>query len=192
MHYRHLLVAVLLTGLVGCSTTPDLAPPPAPAATVTVSPEPADSPVRLAYPALGLDTPLSPTGLNPDGTITVPPLALAAEVDYLRWAPTIAAGRPLVLLSHVNGRDPAGQVIPGGFVKLSGAKLADRITVTTAAGAAVGYVVTSSREVSKAAFPSEVYRVRATPTLVLITCGGVIDRTQHSYLSNRIVEAEAL
>lgn len=189
---RSLLLAVVLLGLAGCGTAPAvLAPAPLPVTVATSATTGADDPIHLSFPAIGVDANLTPTGLNPDGTVQVPPLERAAEVNYLNWAPSIAAGRPIVLLSHVNGRNSAGEVIPGGFAKLASAKPGDTVTVMTAAGASAVYRVTSNTEYPKASFPASVYRVRAQPTLLLITCGGVIDHTRHSYLSNIVVTAAA-
>jgi hypothetical protein len=187
---RFLLLAVALLGLAGCGTAPAvLAPAPQPVTVATSATTSVDNPAHLSFPAVGVDADLTPTGLNPDGTVKVPPLDRAAEVQFLNWAPSIAAGRPIVLLSHVNGRNAAGEVIPGGFGKLASAKPGDKVTVASAAGASAVYAVTSNTAYSKASFPSSVYRVRAQPTLLLITCGGVIDHTRHSYLSNIVVEA---
>jgi hypothetical protein len=189
---RILLLAVVLLGLAGCGPAPAvLAPAPLPVTVATAATTGAARPAHLSFPAVGVDADLTPTGLNPDGTVQVPPLDQAAEVQFLNWAPSIAKGRPIVLLSHVNGRNAAGEVIPGGFGRLASAKPGDKVAVATAAGASAVYAVTSNTAYSKASFPASVYRVRAQPTLLLITCGGVIDHARHSYLSDIVVEAVA-
>jgi Sortase domain len=185
------LAAALLLAGCGMTSAPPAESPgnpftvaaPSPAATV-------DTPTRLTYESVGIDAQLEPTSLDSKGAIAVPALDQAAEVDYLAWDPAFGAGRPLVVVSHVNGRSPNGTVIPGGFLRLSEAKRGDAITVTAATGATAVYQVTDVRTVVKEAFPSDIYRVRSVPTLVAITCGGDLDRATHSYRSNVIVTAE--
>lgn len=145
------------------------------------------APAHLTYKAVGVDADVVPTGLNKDGTIHVPDLAEAAEVDYLDWGPKVGAGRPFVFVSHVNGRSPAGTVIPGGFGRLSHAAVGDTVTVTGKSSAQATYRVAKVQTVLKDRFPSSVYNPAATPTIVLITCGGQLQN--HNYLSNVIVTA---
>ncbi len=188
-----LLAAALLFAGCGTTSAPSTRLPiGSSAVALPPSAATADVPTHLTFAAIGVDAGLESTGLNPNGTIAVPPLDQAAQVDYLHWSPAFGAGRPLVVVSHVSGRSPAGHVIPGGFLRLSAAKVGDQATVTSTSGAAVTYRVTDVRTVPKDAFPSDIYRVRAVPTLVAITCGGVLDRAARSFLSNVVVEAVAV
>lgn len=187
---RQLIVAALLTLATGCGA-PTGAPEPAAPAPPAVASAPT-SPVELDFDAVGvLDTPLTPTGLDETGSIAVPPVTAPEETNYLAWAPQIAAGRPLVLTAHVSGCAPDGAAVPGAFFRLAEAERGDTVAVTGADGARTTYTVTSASLVDKDAFPAEVYRPRPEPTLVLITCGGVLDRAAGNYLSNVIVEAVA-
>jgi hypothetical protein len=181
-----LAVAVTaLALLAACSTpTPHAAPP---TASDVASSDTA--PTHLTYPAIDVDTDVEPTGLNPDGTIHVPDLDQAAEVDYLNWGPNVRAGRPLVFVSHVNGRTPDGRAVPGGFFQLAKAHRGDTITVAAESGAEARYRVTSVDTIPKAEFPTSIYNPRAAPTLILITCGGQL--VDHNYVSNVIVTATA-
>lgn len=175
----------------GCGATPitsSSATGPTSSASATAAA--ADAPVRVSYPRLGIAAPLAPTGLDAHGAVAVPALDRAAEVDYLNWSPHLRPGRPTVLISHVNGRNLAGQVIPGGFVNLAKAQRGDLITVDTAAGVEATYRVTSVATVKKATFPASTYDPTPRPELVLITCGGTLNRAAHSFDSNVIVRAE--
>jgi hypothetical protein len=180
--------AAALACLTGCATHPAT-----PAASATVAADLAVSdvaPEHLTYTAVGVDADVDPTGLNTDGTIRVPALDKAAEVDYLDWGTKVGAGRPLVFVCHINGRDGAGKVIPGGFGRLAHAAVGDMVTVTGRSGAQARYRVARVRTVAKAQFPTSVYDPTPTPTLVLITCGGQL--LNHNYLSNVIVTADAV
>ena len=182
---RLTLLVALLSALTACSApTPPAAVPAGRTADLATS---SSAPAHLTYPAIGVNSDVLPTGLNPDGSIHVPALDHAAEVDYLDWGAAIGRGRPLIFLSHVNGRDQAGHVIPGGFGKLSHAAVGDRVTVTGRSGAEATYHVVTVRTVPKNAFPASIYDPTATPSLVLITCGGQI--VDHNYLSNVVVTA---
>ncbi len=130
-----------------------------------------------------------PTGLNADGTVAVPPLTQAGKVNYLNWSAALAPRRPTVVVSHVSGRDPSGKAVPGGFAHLADAKPGDEPTVTTTSGRTVTYRVVSVKTVPKATFPTSIYDPRKVPKLVLITCGGQLDRAARSYRDNVIVEA---
>jgi Sortase domain len=148
-----------------------------------------DAPAFLTFGAVGVSASLHPTGLNKDGTVKVPALDKASEVDYVNWGNEFGKDRPVVVVSHVNGRSAAGKVIPGGFLKLAQAKVGDMLTLQVASGAKTQYRVASVKTVLKSSFPSSIYDPQPVPTLVAITCGGVLNTAEHSFESNVIVRA---
>ena len=58
---------------------------PTPDPTTAAVPDlPASPPTRIAVPALGVDSPVNPVGLNPDGTVQVP--APGPRYDQAAWS----------------------------------------------------------------------------------------------------------
>lgn len=189
-----LLAAAGAVLLVGCGTAaapsaPSERPAAAPAVAATVS-----APVTLTFPAIGVDRArLGPTGLAATGELAVPDLTRPRDIVYANWSTRLAARMPTVLASHVNGRDPDGRSIPGGFARLATTVAGDELTVTRADGSATRYVVRSVDTVDKDTFPTDrVYAPGPPGRLVLITCGGDIDTAARSYEDNVIAHAEAV
>ncbi|MFJ6565192.1 sortase domain-bontaining protein [Streptomyces sp. NPDC091412] len=58
-------------------------------------------PVRLRIPAIGVDTPLLSLGLEPDGTVQVPPVTAHDQAGWYRYSPTPGQVGPSVVLGHV-------------------------------------------------------------------------------------------
>jgi hypothetical protein len=124
---------------------------------------------------------LIPLGLQPDGTVEVPPVTEPLQGGYWRAGfPT--ATTPTVLLGHVNG---GGK--PGLFADLTKLGEGDMVTVHRADGTASRYTIVHTERVSKDQFPTGwVYGDQAVPTLRLVTCGGEFNTARHSYLDNII------
>ena len=143
-------------------------------------------PVGLDIPAIGVDAHVGEVGLNPNGTIQVPPLfAKPSEAAWYRYSPTPGQAGPSVIVGHVdNIYGPAvffriGALVPG-----------DHIEVTLADGEVADFVVDGVRTYSKAHFPTAVvYGSTKFPALRLITCGGPFDYSTRQYLDNTVVFA---
>ena len=73
---------------------------------------------RVTITALGIAAPISPMGLNPDGTVEVPALDRPDLVGWYSGSPAAGDPGPTVLLAHasVNG-------IPGAFLRLGEARV---------------------------------------------------------------------
>lgn len=184
-----LLALVAVFALAGCGG------PVAPPLASAQGPDPAPGavPQNLSYPGIGVDAPLSPTGLTDDGELAVPPLDRPEEIVYANWSPELAETMPTVLASHVNGRNAAGSAIPGGFARLAEATPGDELTVTGVDGTRTRYRISGVDTIDKDEFPTDRVFADGPPgRLVLITCGGDIDHAARSYESNVIVSAEAV
>ncbi|MBK8732796.1 MAG: class F sortase [Actinomycetales bacterium] len=123
-------------------------------------------PSRVTITALGIAAPISPMGLNPDGTVEVPALDRPDLVGWYSGSPAAGDPGPTVLLAHasVNG-------IPGAFLRLGEARVGTEIAVTRGDGTTIRYAVTRVATYAKAQFPTEeVYGDRPGPELRLITC----------------------
>lgn len=175
---RLLLVLVGLLALAGCAAPPAGQPPlsPVPAAVV---------PISVDIFEIGAHSSLIATGLNPDGTLEVPDVERPGQASWYEHSPVPGEAGPAIVLGHVNG---GGR--PGVFARLHELEPGDQVQVGRSDGAVLPFTVTGVRTVPKGRFPTaEVYRDTPNPQLVLITCGGELDRGAHSYKSNVIVRA---
>lgn len=146
---------------------------------------PAAVPVRVQIPAIGVDSDLMDLGLEPDGTLEVPPTGFPA--GWYTGAPTPGELGPAIIAGHVDWRGP------GVFHDLHRLSPDDQVTVSRADGSAAVFRVTSVEQYPKDAFPTdEVYGDIDHAGLRLITCGGVLNRQTGSHDDNIVVFAELI
>lgn len=145
----------------------------------------AAEPVRVLLPELGIDAPVSPTGVREDGQMDVPDSG--SEVGWYRYGPAPGEGRgSAVLASHVTTRDGDGI-----FAALAEVAPGTEVEVELADGSTVRYAVRSRTTLPKAELPLEAVFSRSGPEqLTLITCGGPWIASQDSYRDNVVVVAE--
>lgn len=147
---------------------------------------PAD-PVELKIESIGATSSLIPLGLNPDQTISVPPVSQPLQASWYKFGPTPGAVGPAVVLGHINGN---GQ--PGIFARLHETKPGDQVTISRNDGSTAIFTITRLEQLSKDSFPTEaIYGdlPGTTSELRLITCGGTFDRNARSYKDNIIAFA---
>ena len=155
----------------------------------TPDPEPSwvrfeELPTAIRVPAIDVDHPLVPVGLNPDGSMEIP-----HDVQEIGWyAPQgILPGDhgTAVLAGHVDSRSQG----PGAFYDLRHLDVGDLITITDR-DQQQEWVVTARRSYDKNLIPiDDIFVEHGDPRLVLITCGGAFDRTARSYRDNIVVYA---
>lgn len=148
---------------------------------------PDSAPVSLSVPAIGVSSPLSTLGRNPDGTVEVPSLDDPdAGAGWFRDSPEPGALGPAIILGHVDSR----RFGPGVFYDLKKLQAGDPIEITRADGSVAVFTVDSVEDVPKAQFPTQrVYGNLDHAGLRLITCGGVFDSDAGSYEDNIIAFA---
>ena len=175
------------------SATPATAAPSAVRATIpltSTTPDPAPAvvpPVRVVLSTHGIDVPVDPVGVQPDGQMEIPPLAERAGWYRYGSAPRDASGTTLVA-AHVDSVASAGL---GPFARLTDVAAGDPVDVTLADGSTVRYVVTAVEKIDKAQVPwPDVFARDGPPRLVLVTCGGQFLRDRASYSDNVLVTAE--
>jgi hypothetical protein len=187
------------TGVPGPSGTGSQPPPPgppAPEAPATragpafdgVGPTPLGRsvPVRLAIPAIGVDTSLLQLGLHSDGTIQVPPVAGDAPAGWYRNLASPGEVGPAVVVGHVDSARDG----PAVFFRLRELRAGDQITVQREDGRTAVFTVDRVAEYTKANFPTaEVYGGLDHAVLRLVTCGGQFDRYRREYQGNVIAFA---
>ncbi|WP_433047484.1 class F sortase [Dactylosporangium sp. CS-033363] len=146
----------------------------------------ASAPVRLAIPAIGVDTELMSLGLNGDGTVQVPPLKKGSPAGWYRNLRTPGEVGPAVILGHVDTAHDG----PAVFYRLRELRPGDTASVRREDGSVAVFVVERVVEVPKNDFPTDdVYGPVDYPALRLVTCGGTFDRLKHEYRGNILVYA---
>ena len=170
--------------LVPMAAAPDASVPTwttAPSATTTPTPP---LPARLRIPSIGVDAPVVPVGLEPDGSMGIPG---AAEVGWFQ--PGVRPGFPegsAVLAAHV---DYGGR--RGAFFDLRRLPEGAEVFVAGPDGRELRFVVDERVQVDKQDLPvAELFRTRGPATLTLITCGGSFDRSARHYADNIVVRAD--
>ena len=140
-------------------------------------------PGRLSIPALGIDSPIVPVGLEPNGSMQIPGATEAGW--YLNGPRPGAASGSSVVAAHVDYNSR-----PGVFLELGRLEVGSEVAVTDDAGAVHRFVVTERFQVDKDELPrAELFRTGGPPTLTLITCGGAFSNGSRSYADNIIVRA---
>jgi Sortase domain len=173
-----------------CGAVP--APPKTPGSGSTAVQGPAMArslPLSIWIPAIGVNSRLLYVGLNPDGTIQVPPLndpPLTNEAAWYKYSPTPGQLGPSVIEGHVDSLN-AG---PSVFFRLGALRPGDLVYITLADRQVAVFKVTGVRLYPKDQFPtSTVYGNTDYAALRLITCGGSFDEQSHHYDSNVVAFA---
>lgn len=144
------------------------------------------TPVELDIPAIGVHSGLTSLGLNPDGTVALPPLTGAAPAGWYRNLAAPGEVGPAVILGHV---DSAAEG-PAVFFRLGALRPGDTLSVRRADGVTATFTVDTVARFPKSRFPTaDVYGPATYPKLTLVTCGGTFDRTLGSYSDNVVVYA---
>lgn len=140
-------------------------------------------PTSVSIPAIKAMSTLIPLGVNPDLTVQVPDVRHPEQASWFDLGVRPGEVGSAVLLGHVDGGGATGV-----FNRLGTLNLGDVISVGRADGSTANFKVTRVRTVLKTMFPSQdVYGPKPDAEIVLVTCGGTLDRAAHNYLSSVIV-----
>jgi hypothetical protein len=146
------------------------------------------SPVSIDIPSISVHARVVPLGLDPDGSIGVPPLTGSGPMETSWYDDGPAPGQPgaAAILGHVD----AASVGPAVFYELGELRPGARIFVRLRSGLTAIFETYSVALYAKAKFPTRrVYGYTSWPTLRLITCGGVFDPKSGHYLGNIVAFA---
>jgi sortase (surface protein transpeptidase) len=139
-------------------------------------------PTRLRIPAIGVDAPLEPLGLDASGMLDAP-----KDFRDAGWyADGTLPGEvgPAVIAGHVDSKDG-----PAVFFRLGQLHASDLVEVARA-GTWVRFRVVAVDRYPKDRFPTDrVYGPTPDPQLRLITCSGRFDPGRGTYLDNTVVYA---
>jgi hypothetical protein len=143
-------------------------------------------PVSVTIPAINVHSKLLRLGLNPNGTIAVPPLPESAGLAaWYKYSVTPGQIGPAVIEGHVDSY--AG---PAVFFRLGALHPGNTVDVTLADGVTAIFRVTGVREYRKADFPDKtIYGATDYAALRLITCGGSFDSATGHYIGSTVVFA---
>jgi sortase (surface protein transpeptidase) len=140
-------------------------------------------PVHLYIPAIGASAPVIPLGLTRNGTVQTP--ANTTDTGWFMPGPEPGEKGAALIVGHVDSYRG-----PGVFYHLRALRKGDGITVVLRTHRKLRFVVTSTRQVLKVRFPTNLVFARTPyPTLRLVTCGGRFDSSTGHYIDNYIVFA---
>jgi hypothetical protein len=142
-------------------------------------------PTRVQVDDLGIDVPVTPTGLATDGAMGLDPdPAIAAWYQY---GPSPSSGEgATVIAAHVDSLI----YDLGPFAALANADAGQQVVVTTSDGLDHRYLIESVQLIDKVAVPwDQIFDRSGTARLILVTCGGEFDYDTRHYLGSVIVTA---
>lgn len=142
-------------------------------------------PSRIRIPAIGVDAPIDPVALKPNGDMETPDFGRAG---WYEKGPKPGEDGPAVVVAHVDSKSG-----PDVFARLKQLKRGAKIQITDKAGKTYTFAAQRSQQVAKTQLPAqEIWGPTDGPALRLITCGGAFDPKTSHYVSNVIVWADGL
>lgn len=151
----------------------------------TAPPMSFSAPVRVEVPAIEVDAPVIPLGVNPDGTAQVPSLDTPQLTSWFDDGPAPGQQGPAAIFGHVN--TAAG---PAVFFRVGALVPGDTVNVIRADGSVARFQVYRVVAYAKDAFPTmTVYGDTPGAELRLITCGGAFHAATGSYADNVVAYA---
>ncbi|MFD4922688.1 MULTISPECIES: class F sortase [Streptomyces] len=172
------LAACVGIWLVGSGSSEPVRPPqPSPADSLSaraadygpgIAPLPGSPPTRIRIPSIRVDAPLTGLGLDPDGSLEVPPPARRDLAGWYRDGTTPGATGTAVIAGHVDHATG-----PAVFYNLGALRRGAAIEVPRADGRTAVFTVHAIEVYDADAFPdSRVYGPSPRAELRVITCGG--------------------
>ncbi|MFE6092492.1 class F sortase [Streptomyces massasporeus] len=193
------IALVLLTGLAlirnGSGEFDEGPPQPATAAAAdnrvpggtfagTVRPLPYALPDRVRIPAIQVDAPMIPVGLDADGWVGAPPPEDPNLAGWFTGAVTPGEKGTAVVVGHVDNQQG-----PAVFYGLGALRKGHRVEVARQDGKTAMFEVYGVEVFEKNNFPGDrVYASKGAPELRVITCGGGFSK-QEGYAGNVVAFA---
>ncbi|MDT0381204.1 class F sortase [Streptomyces sp. DSM 42041] len=128
----------------------------------------ASPPRRVVIPAAGVDAPVTPVGLGPEGLLEVPPPQAENLAGWYEGAATPGERGTAVVVGHVDNASG-----PAVFFRLGAVQRGSEVRVARKDGRTAVFTVYAVELHRKEAFPGDrVYRDTGRAELRVITCGG--------------------
>ncbi|KUN82526.1 peptidase C60 [Streptomyces bungoensis] len=148
------------------------------------APLPFSQPDRVRIPAIQVDAPVVPVGLDTNGWVGAPPPDDANLAGWFTGAVSPGEKGTAVVVGHVDNKQG-----PAVFYGLGALKKGNRVEVLRKDGRTAVFEIYGVELFAKADFPGDrVYRSKGTPELRVITCGGGFSK-QNGYDGNVVVFA---
>ena len=141
-------------------------------------------PVRMRFPAIGVNARVIPVGVAAGGALQIP--ADPSVIGW--WAGGSAPGQPsgaVILTGHIDSAVSG----PGALFRLADARPGETVIVR-AGRHAYRYVVRALRAYPKISLPvAAIFGQRVSARLVIVSCGGPFDSATGNYLDNIVAYA---
>lgn len=180
---RSLLLGLAGLALVAGCGTPEQPQPATPTDQGAEAQIPAAvAPRSVQVPAIGASSGLVATGLNPDGTVEVPPVTQPEQASWFGRGVRPGEPGPAVILGHINGDGR-----PGVFARLAELEPGDEVRIGMPKGRTLVFTVDRVDSIDKDQFPTrEVYGDTDRPEIRLVSCGGTWVGGEQGYAENVI------
>jgi LPXTG-site transpeptidase (sortase) family protein len=143
-------------------------------------------PVRLRIASIGVDAPIAPVGLEPDGVMAVTDEAHVVGWYELGARPGEVANS--VLTGHVDWKQE-----PAVFFRLRETKPGDIVEVVSGFGGLYRYRIESLQTYRADDAPiADIFGPSSAPILTLITCDGWFDHTRREYQDRLVIRARGV
>ncbi|MGW3206332.1 class F sortase [Streptomyces sp. NPDC001135] len=139
---------------------------------------------RVRIPAIQVDAPVTPVGLDANGWVAAPPPDDPNLAGWFTGAVSPGENGTAVVVGHVDNKQG-----PAVFYGLGALKKGNRIEILRKDGKTAVFETYGVEVFAKASFPGDrVYGAKGTPELRVITCGGGFSK-QNGYDGNVVVFA---
>ncbi|MFF0837565.1 MULTISPECIES: class F sortase [unclassified Streptomyces] len=161
--------------------TPERDPAAVAAAVTPLGFSPVD---RVRIPAIHVDAPVQPVGLDTQGWVGAPPPENPNLAGWFTGAVSPGEKGTAVIVGHVDNQQG-----PAVFYGLGALKKGNRVEVRRQDGKTAVFEIYGVEVFAKSSFPgNRVYGSKGAPELRVITCGGGFTK-QHGYDGNVVVFA---
>lgn len=141
-------------------------------------------PDRVSIPAIRVDAPVVPVGLDPDGWVGAPPPEDPNLAGWFTGAVSPGEKGTAVVVGHVDNKQG-----PAVFYGLGALKKGNRVEIRRKDGKTAIFEIYGIEVFEKSNFPGDrVYGSKGTPELRVITCGGGFSK-QSGYAGNVVAFA---
>lgn len=146
------------------------------------------APVRVLAPAIGVEMPVIPVGIDGSDQMELP--EDPAVAGWYRYGPDAAAtAGHIVISAHID----SPQYPIGPLARLQELSPGAEVAIADAGGTMRSFRIESVQHFDKTELPvDEIFRRDGAPALVLITCGGPFDSSTGRYRDNVVAVASPL